>query len=133
MTGGDSRSEHHRHAPRWRCDRLVRLFEVRQGGQTRRYITNVRDPRQLSARQALDLYHQRCDIALALELDKTDLGLHLLWSAKWNVLMAQIWDVLIIAQIALFTQREVADWARVTSDEVSLSLLVKFLPERDLE
>lgn len=48
-------------------------------------------------------------LELAFKLAKTDLGLHLIWSTAWNVMLAQLWDVLIIAQIALATQRELAE------------------------
>src|SRR5207248_10310862 len=57
-----------------------------------------------------------------------ELGLHLLWSAKPVVIAQQVWAVLTIAQIVHALRFEVAQRAAVTLEEVSLSLLVRWMP-----
>jgi hypothetical protein len=115
-----------------RADRAaypVRMVEVRHGQQTRRYLTNVRDPDQLSLGEVLDLYARRWDIEMAIQLVKQHLGLRLLWSCKPVVIEQQVWAVLIIAQIVQALRLEIAARAGVSVFEVSLPLIVQYLPE----
>lgn len=112
-----------------RAKHLVRLVEVRHHGTWYRYLTNEGDPQRLPVRQVVALYARRWDIELAVKLVKQDLGLHLLWSARWEVVLAQVWGVLLIAQIALHLRGEVARRAAVEVFDVSLRLLVQYLPE----
>lgn len=107
----------------------VRLVEFRVGATIHRYVTNVRDPRQLPAAELARLYARRWDIELAVKLVKRDLGLHLLWSAKPTVIWQQVWAVLIIAQIVQALRLEVAGRAGVDPFDVSLPLLVQYLPQ----
>jgi len=111
-----------------RAKHLVRVIEVEHHGTWYRYLTNERDPARLSVQQVVDLYARRWDIELAFKLVKHDLGLHLLWSTRWEVILAQIWGVLLIAQIALYLRGEVARRAGVGLFDVSLRLLVQHLP-----
>jgi hypothetical protein len=116
---------------RHRADRakhLVRMVRFRVGATEHSYLTNVRDPELLPMPEIARLYGRRWDIELAVKLVKRDLGLHLLWSAKPTVLMHQIWAVLLIAQAVLAMQGMVADVAGVPVEEVSLALLVQYLP-----
>jgi hypothetical protein len=115
----------------YRADRAahaVRLLTVRLGDRTYSYITNVLDPTQLTAHDMVRLYGRRWDIEMAFNLVKTHLKLHLWWSAKTPVILQQIWAVLIIAQIIQALHLEVAGRAGVEPDEVSLALLVQYLP-----
>jgi hypothetical protein len=115
----------------YRADRakhLVRLIQVRHGGQLRRYITNVRDPDVLSAQAILDLYARRWDIECAINLVKTHLGLHLWWSSNEVVIHQQLWAALTIAQILQALRLEIALRATVPVFDVSLALLVRYLP-----
>lgn len=93
-----------------------------------RYITNVCDPHQLTPAAAARLYARRWDIELAFDLIKTHLGLHLLWSSKEVVVLQQVWAVLIIAQVLAALRLEIAGRAGVDPFEVSLPLLVEYLP-----
>lgn len=110
----------------------VRLIEVtvRQGSTTRtyRYITNVLDPRQLPAWQVVGLYRKRWDIESGFDLIKTHLGLKLLWSSFPNVVLHQVYATFIIAQIVLALRTEIAQQADVDLREVSLELMVRWLP-----
>jgi hypothetical protein len=111
-----------------RAKHAVRLVRFRVGPATFSYITNVTDPAVLPIREIARLYARRWDIALAFKLIKRHLGLHLLWSAKDVVILQQVWAVLIIAQILQALRLEVAGRAGVDPFEVSLPLLVEYLP-----
>lgn len=116
----------------YRADRAkhaVRLVEFREGTTTYRYITNVHAPQTLSIREIAQLYQRRWDIELAVNLVKTHLGLHLLWSSKTDVILTQVWAVLIIAQVLQSLRQEVAERADVDPFDVSLPLLIEYLPQ----
>jgi hypothetical protein len=115
----------------YRADRAryaVRLVTFRVGQTTYQYITNVLHPTQLSLHDIAVLYARRWDIELAFKLIKRELGLHLFWSAKPVVLMHQVWAVLLISQILHALQLEIAAKAEVDPFDVSLPLLVEYLP-----
>lgn len=107
----------------------VRLVQFRQGGTLRRYLTNVLDPQLFPLTEVAKLYARRWDIELAFKLIKQQLKLHLLWSAKPQVVLQQIWGVLIIAQILQALRLEIAGKAGVEPFEVSMALLVQYLPQ----
>ena len=107
----------------------MRRVQFRVGTTLYRYLTNITDPRQVPAVELARLYARRWDIELAVKLVKRELGLHLLWSAKSEVIWSQVWAVLIIAQIVQALRLEVAGRAGVDPFEVSLPLLVQLLPE----
>ncbi len=115
----------------YRADRAkhaVRLIQFRQGGTLRQYVTNVRDPAVLSPSAVARLYARRWDVELAFKLVKRHLGLYLLWSAKPGVVLHQVWAVLTIAQIVQALRIEIAGKAEVDPFEVSVPLLVEYLP-----
>ncbi len=85
-------------------------------------------PAQLSLHDIACLYARRWDIELAFKLIKRELGLHLFWSAKPVVLLQQVWAVLLISQILHALQLEIAAKAHVDPFDVSLPLLVDYLP-----
>ena len=66
------------------CNHLLRLVEVKWGKQWYRYLTNVLDPQQLSARQVCQLYRRRWRIEDAFLLTKRLLGLSYLWVGGQN-------------------------------------------------
>ena len=107
---------------------LVRLVEIRHGQTTRRYLTNVTDPRQLPMAEVVRLYARRWDIELAFKTLKADLGLAVLWSGKPPVIQTQVWAVLVIAQIAFHLRFLIAARAGVDLFDVSLVLVLKELP-----
>lgn len=111
-----------------RAKHLVRRIQVPVGKQLHVYLTNVLDPHHLSIADVVRLYSRRWDIELAFKTVKRDLGLHLLWSAKWELILTQLWGVLLIAQIAASLRAQIAKRAGVDLFEVSLTLLVRDLP-----
>ena len=115
----------------YRADRAryaVRLVTFRVGATLYRYITNVLDPRQFPLHAIATLYARRWDIEMAFKLIKRELGLHLFWSSKDEVVLQQVWAVLTIAQILHGLQLEIAAKAGVDPFDVSLPLLVEYLP-----
>ncbi len=116
----------------YRADRAkhaVRLVQFRRGAVLHRYLTNVRDPHVLPLADVAILYARRWDIEMAIDLVKTELGLHLLWSAKLPVILAQVWAVLLIAQLLQAVRVLIAGEAGVEPFAVSMPLLVRYLPQ----
>lgn len=115
----------------YRADRAkfaVRLVTFRVGETLYQYLTNVTSPQLLSLHDIACLYARRWDIELAFKLVKRELKLHLFWSAKTVVVLQQVWAVLTIAQILHALQLEIAGKAGVDPFDVSLPLLVEYLP-----
>lgn len=115
----------------YRADRarhVVRLVSFQVGEVFYQYITNVIDPAQLSLHDLAALYARRWDIEMAFKLIKRELNLHMFWSAKLTVILQQVWAVLLISQILHALQLEIAGKAGVDPFDVSLPLLVEYLP-----
>lgn len=111
-----------------RAKHAVRVVQFRRGGTLYRYATNVLDPAVLPVAEIARLYARRWAIELAFKLVKTHLGLHLLWGAKPVVVLQQVWAVFTIAQVLQALRLEIAGRAGVDPYEVSLPLLVEYLP-----
>lgn len=112
-----------------RAKHAVRLVRFTVGATTYQYVTNVTDFRTLPLADIARLYARRWDIELAFKLVKRELGLHLWWSAKTDVVLQQLWAVLIIAQVLQALRLEVAARAGLDPFDVSLPLLIRYLPE----
>lgn len=115
----------------YRADRakhLVRRVTVPVGRTPHVYVTNVLDPRVLPIADLVHLYARRWEIEAAFKVIKRDLGLHLLWSAHWELILTQVWGVLLLAQIASALRAEVARRAGIDPALVSLTLLLRDLP-----
>lgn len=112
-----------------RAKQLIRRITVVRSTGTFVYDTNVTDPRLASARELVQLYGRRWDIELAFKLVKRELKLGQLWSAKPSVIEHQLWAVLLIAQLLSALRLEIASRAGVPIDDVSLALMVQYLPE----
>lgn len=112
-----------------RCRHAVRLVQFRVGAQLFQYVTSVQDPQVLPLAEIARLYARRWDIEMAVKLIKRELGLHLLWSSKTDVVLQQVWAVLVIAQILQALRKEIAGRAGVDVFDVSMPLLVRTLPQ----
>jgi hypothetical protein len=115
----------------YRADRAahaVRLVRFSRRGQTWTYLTNVLDPTRLSLADISRLYARRWDIERMFNLVKTHLHLHLLWSSHLDVVIHQVFAVFTIAQIILGLRAEIAQGAQVGLDDVSLDLMIRWLP-----
>jgi Transposase DDE domain len=111
-----------------RAAKLVRLVRFTHKGQQFEYITSVLAPKQLPLAEIARLYARRWDIELAIKLVKRELGLHLFWSAKTEIVQAQVWAAFAIAQILMGLRQEVAARAGVDPFEVSMKLMIEWLP-----
>jgi len=107
----------------------VRMVRFRVGALTLTYLTNVLDPMQLPIQEIARLYARRWDIELAFLTLKEHLGVHLWWSSKVSVILVQVWACLILAQLLQAVRLEIACRAEVEPFEVSLPLLVQYLPQ----
>lgn len=110
----------------------VRLVQFHRPGSRKwlyEYITNVCDPRQLSIEQIAGLYQQRWKIERAFYVLKCVLGLGWLWSVKQPVLLAQVWGVLIIAQIMQTLRMLLAIKAQVDPSDVSMIIMGEWLAD----
>ena len=116
---------------KYRADRAahaVRLLTFSIGKVHFRYITNVIDPLQLTMKEVATLYARRWDIEMAFKMVKRHLKLHILWSAKPQIILQQLWAVLTIAQILHALQMEIAGLALVDPFDVSLDLVTQYVP-----
>lgn len=115
----------------YRADRarhLVRLVHLKVGEKEFRYLTNVLDPQVLSAQDLVRAYARRWDFELAMQLVKRELKLHLIWSGKEEPVQAQLWAALTIGQILQALRWEVAIRADVDVFDVSMKLLIQWMP-----
>ncbi len=115
----------------YRADRAghaVRLVSFSRNGKTWAYITNVLDPSQLSIIQIAQLYARRWDIEMMFNMIKTHLNLHMLWSSHAHVVAHQLFAVFTIAQIILGIRSDIAQQAKADPFEISLDLLIRWLP-----
>lgn len=111
-----------------RAKHAVRLVQWRVGEQVHAYLTNVRDPLLFPLGEVARVYGRRWDFELAIKLVKRELGVHLVWSTKPVVIAQQLFAALCIAQIMHALRVEVARRAAVAVFDVSLPLLVRWMP-----
>ncbi|HEY6408617.1 MAG TPA: IS4 family transposase [Ktedonobacteraceae bacterium] len=114
----------------YRADRAahaVRLVSFCFHGTQYRYLTNVLDPQLLSMQEIAHLSARRWHSELAFKLLKCELGLHLWWGARSEVVLIQLWLALILAQLLHALQAHVALQAEVEPFDVSMHRLVELL------
>jgi hypothetical protein len=111
-----------------RAAHAVRLVQVTRQGKTWAYLTNVLDPQRLSLADISQLYARRWDIERMFNLVKTHLHLHWLWSSQVTVVIHQVYAVFTVAQIILGLRAEIAERAQADVEEVSLELMIRWLP-----
>ncbi len=111
-----------------RAGQAVRLVSYTHQGKTWSYLTNVLDPARLPILLIGQLYARRWDIEMMFNMIKTHLHLHVLWSSHLTVVMHQVFAVFTVAQIILGLRSEIAQRANADVFEVSLDLLIRWLP-----
>ena len=72
------------------CKHQVRMVSVLWGQTWYHYLTNVVDPKMLSAQQVCDLYRRRWSIEDAFRITKRLLGLSYLWVGDCKVVQIQL-------------------------------------------
>ena len=115
----------------YRADRAryaVRLVTFRVGEVQYQYLPNVARRTLLSLHDIAVVSAGRWDIELAFKLIKRELDLHMFWSGKLGVVLQQVWAVLLISQILHAIQLEIAGRAGVDPFDVSLTLVIEYLP-----
>lgn len=108
---------------------LIRLVRLGDGIGVRMYLTNVCDPQMLSLGEIAQLYARRWDIEMAFRLLKDYLGISHWWSSKQELLLVQIWVVLILAHIVYALRERIALAANCDPFEVSVPILVDLLSQ----
>ena len=111
-----------------RAAHAVRLVQLTRGGKTWAYLTNVLEPQRLPLADISALYARRWDIERMFNLVKTHLHLHWLWSSQLTVVIHQVYAVFTVAQIILGLRAEIAERAHADVDDVSLDLMIRWLP-----
>src|SRR5438552_18496752 len=91
------------------------------------YLTNVCDPHLLSLGEVAQLYARSFDIELAFRLLKDYLGMSHWRSSKQELILLQIWVVLILSHIVYALRERIATAAYCEPCEVSVPLLVELL------
>lgn len=107
---------------------LVRLVRLGDGIGVRMYLTNVCDPQLLSLGEVAQLYARRWDIEMAFRVLKEYLGMSHWWSSKQELILVQIWVVLILSHLVYALRERIARAANCDPFEVSVPLLVELLP-----
>jgi hypothetical protein len=108
---------------------LIRLVRFGDGIGVRMYLTNVCDPLLLSLEDVAQVYARRWDIELAFRLLKEYLGMSHWWSSKQELILVQIWIVLLLSHMVYALRDRIATAANCDPFEVSMPLLVKLLPQ----
>jgi hypothetical protein len=108
---------------------LIRLVRFGDGIGVRMYLTNVCDPLLLSLEDVAQVYARRWDIEMAFRLLKEYLGMSHWWSSKQELILVQIWVVLLLSHVVYALRDRIAIAADCASFEVSVPLLVKLLPQ----
>lgn len=107
---------------------LIRLVRLGDGIGVRMYLTNICDPQMLSLGEVAQLYARRWDIEMAFRLLKEYLGMSHWWSSKQELILVQIWVVLILSHIIYALRERIALAADCDPFEVSVPILVELLP-----
>lgn len=108
---------------------LIRLVRLGDGIGVRVYLTNICEPQMLSLEAVAQLYARRWDIEMAFRLLKEYLGMSHWWSSKQELILVQIWVVLILSHLVYALRERIALMAKCDPFEVSVPLLVDLLPQ----
>jgi hypothetical protein len=107
------------------CTHPLRLVSVLWQGTWYRYLTNVLDPQQLSARQVCELYRRRWRIEDAFALTKRVLDLAYLWTGSPNAVQLQIYATLIVYAVLLTICQQVAEVLGEPLEQISVEMVFR--------
>lgn len=107
------------------CRHPLRMVSVLWHGQWYRYLTNVLDPRHLSARQVCELYRRRWRIEDAFLLTKRVLELAYLWTASPKGIQLQSAATLIFYAVLLNLCQQVAQALQEPLERVSVEMVFR--------
>jgi hypothetical protein len=109
------------------CRSPVRLIEVQIAGNWHRYLTNVREPSQLSPVDVTELYEQRWRIEDAFREVKRLLGLAYLWTGSANGVKLQIWATWLLYAVLVDLADAVAEALQCPLRQISLEMVFRGL------
>lgn len=101
----------------------LRYIAWRKGRTRRELLTNVLDPAQLSAEEALALYPERWKIERLFYDLKEVLNLHCFYAANPNAVAMQVYAAAIVHTALRVAQAEIAMQVRVDPEELSVPKL----------
>jgi Transposase DDE domain len=112
---------HHSHP----CRHPLRLVSVLWRGQWYRYLTNVLDPQQLSARQVCELYRRRWRIEDAFLVTKRVRDLAYLWKASPNGIQLQLYATLLFYLVLLHVCQQIAQSLNEPLEQISVEMVFR--------
>jgi Transposase DDE domain len=112
---------HHSHP----CRHPLRLVSVFWRGQWYRYLTNVLDPTQLSARHICELYRRRWRIEDAFLVTKRVLDLAYLWKATANGVQLQLYATFLFYLVLLNVCQHVALSLNEPLERISVEMVFR--------
>ena len=107
------------------CPHPLRMVSVLWHGTWYRYLTNVLDPQQLSARQVCELYRRRWRIEEAFALTKRVIDLAYLWTGSTNAVQLQIYATLIFYAVLLSICQQVAEAVGEPVERISVEMVFR--------
>jgi hypothetical protein len=107
------------------CRHPLRLVSVLWRGQWYRYLTNVLDPTQLSARQICELYRRRWRIEDAFLITKRVLDLAYLWKASANGVQLQLYATFLFYLVLLNVCQQVAQSLNEPLEQISVEMVFR--------
>src|SRR5713101_4147209 len=107
------------------CTHPLRMVSVLWQGTWYRYLTNVLDPQQLSARQVCELYRRRWRIEAAFALTKRVLDLAYLWTGSTNAVQLQLYATLIFYAVLLTVCQQVAEVLGEPLERISVEMVFR--------
>jgi hypothetical protein len=103
----------------------LRLVSVLWRGQWYRYLTNVLDPTQLSARQVCELYRHRWRLEDAFLVTKRGLDLAYLWKASPKGIQLQLYATLLFYLVLLNVCQQVAQSLNEPLAQISVEMVFR--------
>ena len=107
------------------CTHPLRMVSVLWQGTWYRYLTNVLEPQQLSARQVCERYRRRWRIEDAFALTKRVLDLAYLWTGSPNAVQVQIYATLIFYAVLLTICQQVAEVLGEPLERISVEMVFR--------
>lgn len=107
------------------CRYPLRRVSVMWGNTWHIYLTNVLDPKQLSAQQVCDLYAQRWRIEEAFLLTKRLLGLAYFWVGGANGVQIQLYSTWIFYAVLMEVCTQVAVALRQPLERISVEMVFR--------
>jgi Transposase DDE domain len=109
------------------CSHPVRIVSVLWNNRTHIYLTNVLDPKRLSAQQIYELYAQRWRIEEAFLLTKRLLGLAYLWVGGSNGVQIQLYATWIFYAVLIDLCDSVAIALGQPKERISVEMVFRSL------